>query len=149
MPTMKSNFPNHIAIIMDGNRRWAKKHRLTELEGHRKGVDRLINTVEEANELGVKYITVYAISTENYKERSREEIGGLLYLLKEGYEKHRQRLKREGIRLNFIGNIEKLPKAKVWSKHKPFDRPFCLKPIISQEKTTPLRNLRQHCLILN
>ena len=111
MPTMKNNFPNHIAIIMDGNRRWAKNHRLTELEGHRKGVDRLINTVEEANELGVKYVTVYAISTENYKERSREEIGGLLYLLKEGYEKHRQRLKKNGIKLNFIGTIEKLPKA--------------------------------------
>jgi len=108
---MKSNFPKHIAIIMDGNRRWAKRNKVSEFEGHRKGIDSLINTVEIAGKMGIKYVTVYALSTENYKERSKEEIRGLLHLLKEGYDKHRQRLKREGIRLNFIGNIEKLPRT--------------------------------------
>ena len=108
---MKSNFPKHIAIIMDGNRRWAKRNKVSEFEGHRKGIDSLIDTVEIAGKMGIKYVTVYALSTENYKERSKEEIRGLLYLLKEGYDKYRQRLKREGIRLNFIGNFEKLPRA--------------------------------------
>ena len=108
---MKNNFPNHIAIIMDGNRRWAKKNNVSEFEGHRKGVDSLISTVEVAGKMGIKYVTVYALSTENYQERSNDEIKGLLYLLKEGYEKHLPRLKKEGVKINFIGNIDKLPKA--------------------------------------
>ena len=62
---MKNILPKHIAIIMDGNRRWAKMHGLSELDGHRKGVEALIDTVEEAVKIGVKYLTVFALSLES------------------------------------------------------------------------------------
>ncbi len=107
---MKGPTPKHIAIIMDGNRRWARRNRVAEIEGHRKGVEALLKTVEEVGKLGIKYLTVYALSSENYENRSREEIKGLLQLLKEGYNRHLPRLKKEGVRLDFIGDLEKLPK---------------------------------------
>jgi undecaprenyl diphosphate synthase len=106
---MKSILPKHIAIIMDGNRRWAKLRGLPELDGHRKGVEALIETVEEAGNLGVKYLTVFALSTENYKSRSDKEIKGLLKLLGEGAKKHIPRLKKEGVRLNCFGDLKSLP----------------------------------------
>ncbi len=106
---MKSVLPKHIAIIMDGNRRWAKLRGLSEIDGHRKGVEALIETVEEAGNLGVKYLTVFALSTENYKNRTNEEIGGLLKLLGEGAKKHVPYLKKKGVRLNCFGDLKSLP----------------------------------------
>lgn len=94
---------------MDGNRRWAESRGLKEVEGHRKGMETLVSTVEEAVKLGVKNVTVYALSSENLKERSKGEIKDLLILIKEGYKKYLPRLKKEGIGVNFIGDIEKLP----------------------------------------
>ena len=70
----------HIAIIMDGNRRWAKEHNLDEKIGHKEGAKTLENIVRYANKIGIKYITVYAFSTENWK-RSRDEVGALMILL--------------------------------------------------------------------
>ena len=107
---MSKNLPKHIAVIMDGNRRWAKMHNLPEMEGHRKGVESLIKTVDEVGALGIKYLSVYALSSENIKGRSKEEVKGLLRLLKEGFLKYLPRLKKNGVRLNFIGNFHGLPK---------------------------------------
>ena len=95
---------------MDGNRRWAESRGLKEVEGHRKGMETLVSTVEEAVKLGIKNVTVYALSSENLKERSKGEIKDLLFLIKEGYKKYLPRLKKEGIGVNFIGDIEKLPR---------------------------------------
>lgn len=108
---MKIKPPKHIAIIMDGNRRWAKLRGAPEIESHRQGVESIIKTVEAAGSLGIKYLTVYALSSENYQSRSKEEIKGLLQLLKEGFSKHLPRLKKNGVKLDFIGEVSKLPKS--------------------------------------
>ncbi|OGY26146.1 MAG: di-trans,poly-cis-decaprenylcistransferase [Candidatus Woykebacteria bacterium RIFCSPHIGHO2_01_FULL_39_12] len=106
---MNEILPIHVAIIMDGNRRWAKKHKVNPIEGHRKGVDTLIKIVEEAVRIGIKYLTVYALSTENLKNRTKSEVLALLKLIEEGFTKHLPRLKKEGARLNCIGDVKTLP----------------------------------------
>ena len=106
---MKDSVPQHIAIIMDGNRRWAKAHNLPEIEGHRKGMETLIETAEEIGKLGIKYLTVYALSTENFQRRGRDEISSLLSLIDEGAKKYLPRLKKAGVRLNVLGDLEELP----------------------------------------
>ena len=73
--------PTHIAIIMDGNRRWAKERGLNVSEGHKKGAETLENIANYCNNIGIKYLTVYAFSTENWK-RSKEEVGALMNLLR-------------------------------------------------------------------
>ena len=108
---MKNYLPSHIAIIMDGNRRWAKAHGKRALEGHRKGVDTLMVIVEAAGALGIKYLTVYALSSENFENRSKEEIGGLLNLINYGIKEYLPRLKKEGVKVNFLGDIQGLPVA--------------------------------------
>ncbi|MEX0616413.1 MAG: polyprenyl diphosphate synthase [Candidatus Woykebacteria bacterium] len=106
---MRKKKPVHVAIIMDGNRRWAKKAGLSEIDGHRRGVETLVEISKEALRLGARYLTVYALSTENYQARAKDEIKGLLHLVSEGYVKYLPRLKKDGIRLNFIGDLESLP----------------------------------------
>ena len=96
---------------MDGNRRWAKAHGKRDIEGHRKGVDTLMVIVEAAGAIGIKYLTVYALSSENYETRSKEEIGGLLNLINYGIKEYLPRLKKEGVRVNFLGDIQGLPVA--------------------------------------
>ena len=106
---MKDSTPQHIAIIMDGNRRWAANHNLSEIDGHRKGMETLVETAEEIEKLGVKYLTVYALSTENFQRRGGDEISGLLSLISEGANKYLPRLKEAGIKLNVFGDLESLP----------------------------------------
>lgn len=106
---MKNILPKHIAIIMDGNRRWAKINKATVLDGHRKGVDTLVEIVELIGDLGIDHLTVYALSSENYKNRSKGEVTGLLNLIKDGAQKYMPRLKKGGIKLHFIGDIGSLP----------------------------------------
>ncbi len=77
---MEKILPKHIAVILDGNRRWAKKHLLPVSAGHKKGASRVEELIENAYELGIEYVTVYAFSTENWK-RSEEEVEGLMKLL--------------------------------------------------------------------
>src|SRR3990172_853616 len=108
---MKNYLPSHIAIIMDGNRRWAKVHGKRAIEGHRQGVDALMGVVEAAGVLEIKYLTVYALSSENYENRSKEEISGLLNLINYGIKEYLPRLKKEGVRVNFLGDIQGLPVA--------------------------------------
>ncbi len=100
--------PAHIAIIMDGNGRWAKQRRLPRTMGHRAGMKNIKMMVEESSNLGVKYLTLYAFSTENWK-RSKEEVGALMGLVVEFINKEFDELHRNNVKLNSIGDISKLP----------------------------------------
>ena len=100
--------PKHVAIIMDGNGRWAKKQGFLRIFGHRQGVDTVRNVVETAAELGVKYLTLYAFSTENWN-RPRTEVNALMQLLVDSIKKETPRLMQNGIRMETIGNMEQLP----------------------------------------
>jgi len=103
-----SNIPNHIAIIMDGNGRWAKAIGKNRLFGHRNGVKAVQKTVEESTRLGVKHLTLYAFSTENWK-RPQKEINTLMNLLVKSLKKELEQMLQNDIRLNAIGNLSKLP----------------------------------------
>ncbi len=105
-----STVPHHIAIIMDGNRRWAKQKGLPAMIGHWKGADALTNVVSSAARLGVKVITVYAFSTENWG-RSLEEVEALMDLFKTYLLKQREQMVSDGIRLDVIGDLSRLPET--------------------------------------
>ena len=100
--------PRHIAIIMDGNGRWAQQRHRPRLYGHKVGVETVQEIVECAREWGVKVLTLYAFSTENWK-RPQEEVGGLMSLLKAYLLSELSKMLKNSIRLTCIGNIEKLP----------------------------------------
>ena len=102
------NLPKHIAIIMDGNGRWAKSKGKLRVFGHQQGVHSLRNTVEAAAELGVNYLTMYAFSTENWN-RPKKEVDALMKLLVEAIKKETPTLMKNQIRLAAIGNLEQLP----------------------------------------
>ncbi len=97
----------HIAIIMDGNRRWAKEHHLPSAMGHKKGVDALKNVVKGAHNLGVKYVTLYAFSTENWN-RNQEEVDFLMSLLANTIKGELKELHQNNVKLKFIGDIKGL-----------------------------------------
>jgi len=103
------HIPRHVAIIMDGNGRWAKKQLKPRLYGHKVGVDSVQAIVECAAEYGVEVLTLYAFSTENWK-RPADEVGGLMGLLKNYLQKELSQMLKNNIRLTCIGDIEKLPK---------------------------------------
>jgi undecaprenyl diphosphate synthase len=98
--------PKAIGIIMDGNRRWARSHSLPLLEGHRRGAEKLKEVTRWAREAGVKELTVYAFSTENWN-RSEEEVSYLMKLLEEMLSKDLQELHKEHIQIRFIGERER------------------------------------------
>ena len=98
------NMPNHIAIIMDGNRRWAKKRNLPVKLGHKQGADTLEKIVRHGNNIGLKYLTVYAFSTENWK-RSEEEVSALMFLLINYLNDFAKRVDTENIKIQVIGDI--------------------------------------------
>ncbi|MES2504135.1 MAG: isoprenyl transferase [Myxococcota bacterium] len=100
--------PKHIAIIMDGNGRWAKQRGLGRLEGHRAGTDSAADIVRYAGELGISYLTLYAFSSENWS-RPKEEISGLMNLLKNYLKKDASELIEKGVRVRTIGSTDKLP----------------------------------------
>jgi len=100
--------PIHIAIIMDGNGRWAKKQGKDRIEGHKAGVESVRNAVKASIECGVKFLTLYAFSTENWK-RPKEEVDALMELLVFAIEKEVPELMKNNIRLNAIGNLSSLP----------------------------------------
>lgn len=106
---MQDSIPKHIGIIMDGNRRWAKQKNLAVSEGHRFGVEALEKTVSAAAKIGVKYLTVYALSTENLKERQKTEINDLFSIMKSGFLTKLPKLKKEGVKVNFFGDLKQLP----------------------------------------
>ncbi|HMK03112.1 MAG TPA: isoprenyl transferase [Ferruginibacter sp.] len=102
--------PSHIAIIMDGNGRWAKEKGEDRLFGHLHGVESVRNIVEGAAELGIKYLTLYAFSTENW-DRPQYEVSGLMELLVDTIHKEVPTLNKNNIRLHVIGDIKMLPDA--------------------------------------
>jgi len=104
-----NDLPNHLAIIMDGNGRWASDKGEKRIFGHRNGVKAVQKVVEEAAELKIKYLTLFAFSTENWK-RPREEIGVLMKLLVSSLKSEFEKLLKNRIKLNVIGNIDQLPK---------------------------------------
>ncbi|MDZ4246208.1 MAG: polyprenyl diphosphate synthase [Dehalococcoidia bacterium] len=103
--------PSHIAIIMDGNRRWARVRNLPEGKGHEAGSEALEKIIEEASRLGVKTITVYALSTENIKERARREVLGLFGLMKRGYNTKLKKMMKNGVRVDILGELNGLPRT--------------------------------------
>jgi undecaprenyl diphosphate synthase len=100
--------PTHIAIIMDGNGRWAQKRGLPRLEGHKAGVENVRSAIEYLGQIGLKYLTLYGFSTENWK-RPKEEIDGLFYLLQEAIDQDTLKLHENGIRIRHLGRWERLP----------------------------------------
>lgn len=106
---MKGKLPAHVAIIMDGNGRWAKKRNLPRIEGHRAGIRTVREIVEAAGSLGLGYITLYTFSSENWN-RPPGEVRGLMNLLAETLERELPDLHRNGVRLRTIGDISILPK---------------------------------------
>lgn len=101
--------PEHVAIIMDGNGRWAKKYGKPRVFGHRNGVKAVRESSESCAELGVKYLTLYAFSTENWN-RPKLEVNALMALLVETLRKEVETLNKNNIKLNAIGDLTKLPK---------------------------------------
>ncbi|MBL7170690.1 MAG: isoprenyl transferase [Candidatus Omnitrophica bacterium] len=102
--------PRHVAIIMDGNGRWAKAHRLGRIAGHRAGVKSIRMVVKTAREVGVKFLTLFAFSTEN-KKRPKREVEALFALLKQFLIKERKELIKNNVRLKVIGDIEWFPES--------------------------------------
>ena len=107
IPT-RTNIPRHIAIIMDGNGRWAKKRFMPRIMGHKKGVNQLEEAVRSCSELGVEYLTVFAFSTENWR-RPVEEVSFLMGLFSEALKKKVRLLHKNNIRLKVIGGRDKFP----------------------------------------
>lgn len=106
--TKETKIPRHIAIIMDGNGRWAKKRLMPRSYGHKCGMDRMTGLLERAFDLGVDYVTVYALSTENLK-RPRKELEGLFNLIRNHFKDYLRRVCARGVRLRIIGDISLLP----------------------------------------
>ena len=99
--------PHHVAIIMDGNGRWATQRGLPRLEGHREGVDNLRRVLESLSGFGVKYVTIYAFSTENWN-RPPEEVDGLMVILQEAIQRETQALHERGVRILHVGRTDRL-----------------------------------------
>jgi undecaprenyl diphosphate synthase len=104
----KESLPKHVAIIMDGNGRWAEKHAFPRVRGHRKGAESVRTIVTLCRKLGIGYLTLYAFSEENWK-RPPHEVNALMKLLGSFLKRELKEMKENGIRLNVIGRPEKLP----------------------------------------
>lgn len=122
----KQNIPSHIAIIMDGNRRWARARGLSDIKGHEKGAEMLEKVVEEAEKLGVETITVYALSTENIKERAKREVWSLFNLIRKVYHKKLKKMMENGVKVSILGEMAGLP--------------LVIKKIIEQVKKVYIKN---------
>lgn len=104
----KEKIPQHVAIIMDGNGRWAERHGSARIFGHEHGVESVRSTVEGAGEIGIKFLTLYAFSTENW-ERPQNEVEALMELLVQAIENETDSLMEKNVRLRAIGDLNKLP----------------------------------------
>jgi len=107
------NIPSHLGIIIDGNRRWAKERGLPTFFGHQKGFDKVKKLIDWCRNRGIKTLTLFVFSTENWK-RSKTEVAYLMKLLERGladFKKNIQKIKRDGIRIRIIGQKERVPKS--------------------------------------
>jgi undecaprenyl diphosphate synthase len=102
------NLPRHVAIIMDGNGRWAKKRHLPRLQGHRAGRESVRTAVRTTARIGIPYLTLYTFSLENWR-RPKEEVGGLMVLLEEVLRAEYEELEENGVQLRAIGRLDRLP----------------------------------------
>lgn len=116
-----NNIPNHIAIIMDGNGRWAKEQGKDRLFGHASGVEAVRDTLKTAKDFGVKFLTLYAFSTENWS-RPQKEIDGLMNLLIDAITSELDSLDNNGVRLMTIGDINGLPENCKFSIEKAIEK---------------------------
>ncbi len=107
---LKERMPRHVAIIMDGNGRWAKRQGLARMFGHKQGVQVVHNITEAAAELGLQYLTLYTFSTENWN-RPKEEVDALMTLLVDTIAKETPTLMKNNVRLLTIGDLDRLPKG--------------------------------------
>jgi undecaprenyl diphosphate synthase len=101
--------PRHVAIVMDGNGRWAKKRFAPRFFGHKEGVDALVRTVQACADRGIEYVTVFAFSSENWK-RSSDEVSGLMGLVLIAVSKYLQKLSNEGVRIRIVGDRDAVDK---------------------------------------
>lgn len=121
-----SNIPQHVAVIMDGNGRWAKKRALNRLKGHKAGIEAVRETIRCASDMGVRYLTIYSFSTENWK-RPQEEVNGLMELFAKTMLAEVDGLHEEHVRVRTIGDLSALPQktqdafAEAWEKTKDND----------------------------
>lgn len=125
--------PKHVAIIMDGNGRWAKAKGLSRVEGHREGVKSVKEIVEASGELGIQYLTLYAFSTENWN-RPKDEVDALMNLLVETLMQELEELLQKNIRLHTIGEIQSLP-----------DR--CVRALQDAVENTKKKNQKLHLVL--
>jgi len=105
-----ARLPNHVAIIMDGNGRWAKKHGLSRLEGHQAGAQNIRPVIKYLNQYHIKYVTLYGFSAENWG-RPEDEVASLLQLFEETLNKYVSELHENGIKLRHLGRLEELPQG--------------------------------------
>jgi undecaprenyl diphosphate synthase len=103
MPGYKAMIPRHVAIVMDGNGRWAKKRFMPRVFGHKQGVDALVRTVKACADRGIEYLTVFAFSSENWK-RPEDEVSGLMSLVLVAVSKYLTKLATEGVRIRIVGD---------------------------------------------
>ncbi|UZG46531.1 polyprenyl diphosphate synthase [Caldimonas thermodepolymerans] len=104
---MTGALPRHVAIVMDGNGRWASRRRMPRVFGHEQGVEALVRTVRACAERGIEYLTVFAFSSENWK-RPEEEVSGLMKLVLVAVSKHVQQLAEAGVRIHIVGDRSKV-----------------------------------------
>lgn len=121
MEFAKESMPRHIAIIMDGNRRWAKEKGMPVSYGHKEGAKTLEKIVRYCNKIGLEYITVYAFSTENWR-RAEEEVSSLMKLLENYLEVYSKKADTENIRIKILGDISKLSEGMQKSINKCMER---------------------------
>lgn len=105
-----SNIPKHIGIIMDGNRRWADKRNLPTKKGHEAGTENLNNIIDHCLEIGVETLTVYALSTENWRKRTAKEVKGIFDLLLRVAKERKEEYKRKGVKLAVLGEFQAFPR---------------------------------------
>ena len=106
-PIESGKYPQHVAIIMDGNGRWAKRRGLPRLAGHKAGTDNLRRIIKACVEFGVKYLTIYAFSTENWG-RPKEEVDGLMGILEDVIERELAELDEQGVQIRHLGSLEQV-----------------------------------------
>jgi len=105
--------PKHIGIIMDGNRRWAAKRGLTAIQGHEAGVKALVKIVDHCLELGVKTLTIYTLSTENWRKRAKKEVEGIFNLLVKAVDERKEDYRKKGIKVAVLGDFQAFPRKVV------------------------------------